>query len=151
MDSTSFMDRKSSYEWFIFEFQVSGSAVAQVIRRNLGLKCFIARDCRNFLQEESKSVTEKSNAFSYHYSELYYELGKSCQLEEIAVGWGFSFFSLEVLRPAIRMLKTIIIGLGGSFGEDGLKMLPTLCPWLETLILYFQVIYDCYQMLKGIG
>ncbi|XP_031129352.1 BTB/POZ domain-containing protein FBL11 isoform X1 [Ipomoea triloba] len=128
--------------------KVSGSAVAQVIRRNLGLKCFIARDCRNFLQEESKSVTEKSNAFSYHYSELYYELGKSCQLEEIAVGWGFSFFSLEVLRPAIRMLRTIIIGLGGSFGEDGLKMLPTLCPWLETLILYFQQVISDSIMLK---
>lgn len=125
--------------------------MAHVVRRNPGLKCFIARDCRHLLQEEGKSVTENSNAFSYHYSELYYELGKSCQLEEIAVGWGFSFFSLEALRPAIRMLRTIIIGLGGSMGEDGLKMLPTLCPWLETLILYFQVLYDCYLVLKAIG
>ncbi|CAH9099417.1 unnamed protein product [Cuscuta europaea] len=120
--------------------KVSARSVAHVVRTNPGLKCFIARDCRQFVQEEGKNEADKCNAFSCHYSELYYELGKSCQLEEIGVGWGFSLLSFEVLRPAVRTLRTINIGLGGAIGKDGLKMLPTLCPQLETLILHFQVI-----------
>ncbi|VFQ79768.1 unnamed protein product [Cuscuta campestris] len=120
--------------------KVSGRAVAHVVQRNHDLKFLVARDCRHFVQEESKSEAEKPNAFSFCCSELYGELGKSCQLEEIAVGWGFSYLSFEALRPAIRMLRAINVGLGGSMGEDGLKMLPTLCPQLEIVILHFQVI-----------
>ncbi|VFQ88050.1 unnamed protein product [Cuscuta campestris] len=120
--------------------KVSGRAVAHVVQRNHDLKFLVARDCRHFVQEESKSEAEKPNAFSCCCSELYGELGKSCQLEEIAVGWGFSYLSFEALRPAIRMLRAINVGLGGSMGEDGLKMLPTLCPQLEIVILHFQVI-----------
>ncbi|RAL44579.1 hypothetical protein DM860_003338 [Cuscuta australis] len=118
--------------------KVSGRAVAHVVQRNHDLKFLVARDCRHFVQEESKSEAEKPNAFSCCCSELYGELGKSCQLEEIAVGWGFSYLSFEALRPAIRMLRAINVGLGGSMGEDGLKMLPTLCPQLEIVILHFQ-------------
>jgi hypothetical protein len=37
-------------------------------------------------------------------------------------------------------LKTINVGLGGMLGEDALRALPVICPMLETIILYFQVI-----------
>ncbi|XP_075103269.1 BTB/POZ domain-containing protein FBL11-like isoform X1 [Nicotiana tabacum] len=125
----------------VSDTKVSCHAVGHVVRRSPHLKCLIARGCRHLLQEEN-NILENFPTLSYNCPVLYYELGKSCNLEEISLGWGFSFFSLETLRPAIKMLKTFIVGLGGSLGEDGLKLVPTFCPWLETLILYFQVISD---------
>ncbi|XP_009627140.1 BTB/POZ domain-containing protein FBL11 isoform X2 [Nicotiana tomentosiformis] len=125
----------------VSDTKVSCHAVGHVVRRSPHLKCLIARGCRHLLQEEN-NILENSPTLSYNCPVLYYELGKSCNLEEISIGWGFSFFSLEALRPAIKMLRTFIVGLGGSLGEDGLKLVPTFCPWLETLILYFQVISD---------
>lgn len=116
--------------------------MGHVVRRNPLLKCLIARGCRHLLQEEN-DILENSPVLSYICPVLYYELGKSCNLEEISLGWGFSFFSLEALRPAIKMLRTFIVGLGGSLGEDGLKLVPAFCPLLETLILYFQVMCLC--------
>lgn len=118
----------------VSDTKVSCHAVGHVVRGNPLLKCLIARGCRHLLQEENDILGNSPV--------LYYELGKSCNLEEISLGWGFSFFSLESLHPAIKMLRTFIVGLGGSLGEDGLKLVPTFCPWLETLILYFQVVSD---------
>lgn len=71
--------------------------------------------------------------------EFFVELGKSCKLEELELGWGFSYFSLRALKPAINILRTLVVGLGGSLGPDGLELLPSFCPMLETLIIYFQV------------
>ena len=61
-------------------------------------------------------------------------------LEEIALGWGFSYSSLEAVKPAISSLWKITVGLGGSLGEDTLGRLPDICPKLESITLYFQVI-----------
>ncbi|XP_019245810.1 PREDICTED: BTB/POZ domain-containing protein FBL11 isoform X2 [Nicotiana attenuata] len=125
----------------VSDTKVSCHAVGHVVQRSPHLKCLIARGCRHLLQEEN-NILENSPALSYNCPVLYYELGKSCNLDEISLGWGFSFFSFEALRPAIKMLRSFIVGLGGSLGEDGLKLVPTFCPLLETLILYFQVISD---------
>ncbi|KAJ0726600.1 putative chromatin remodeling & transcription regulator BTB-POZ family [Helianthus annuus] len=112
--------------------KVSAAAMAHVIGQNPGLKCLKARGCKNLLQQGSK--TENKN--------LYVELGKVCKLDEISVGWGFSFLSLEGLKPAVSFLKAIEVGLGGLLGHDGLKWLPLTCPLLESIVLYFQVISD---------
>ncbi|KAI7748943.1 hypothetical protein M8C21_011096 [Ambrosia artemisiifolia] len=112
--------------------KVSAGAVAHVIGQNPGLKCLKARGCKNLLHQGSK--TENKN--------LYFELGKLCKLDEISVGWGFSYFSLEDLKPAIAFLKAIEVGLGGSLGHNGLMWLPVTCPLLESVVLYFQVISD---------
>lgn len=61
-------------------------------------------------------------------------------LEEIALGWGFSYSSLEALKPAISSMRKITVGLGGSLGEDSLGRLPNICPMLESIVLYFLVI-----------
>ncbi|KAL3326679.1 hypothetical protein AABB24_037394 [Solanum stoloniferum] len=135
VDNSLYKFSGSSLEMLdVSDTKVSCHAVGQVVRGNPLLKCLIARGCRHLLLEENDILGNSPV--------LYYELGKSCNLEEISLGWGFSFFSLEALRPAIRMLRTFIVGLGGSLGEDGLKLVPTFCPWLETLILYFQVVSD---------
>ncbi|XP_041024898.1 BTB/POZ domain-containing protein FBL11 isoform X4 [Juglans microcarpa x Juglans regia] len=120
---------------------VSGAALAQIVHGNPGLKHLRARGCRNILQQETNtSVGEFSSL--YTCKELYLELGKKCKLEEVALGWGFSCFSVEALQPAIKSLRSITVGLGGSLGEDVLQQLSATCPMLESLILHFQVVSD---------
>ncbi|KAL0426519.1 UNVERIFIED_CONTAM: BTB/POZ domain-containing protein FBL11 [Sesamum latifolium] len=126
----------------VSDTEVSVPALAHVIRRNPDLKSLKIRGCRHLLQQESETKERKLCIPSFTPQDLYSELGKSCKLEEFLVGWGFSFFSLAALKPAITTLRSLVVGLGGSLGHDGLKLLPTMCPMLETLILYFQVISD---------
>ncbi|PIN16821.1 hypothetical protein CDL12_10523 [Handroanthus impetiginosus] len=126
----------------VSDTKVSCAALSHVIRRNPDLKSLKSRGCRHLLQLESETKERKLYIPSYPPEELYSELGKSCKLEEIELGWGFSFFSLGALKPAIKTLRSLVVGLGGSLGHDGLKLLPTVSPMLETLILYFQVISD---------
>lgn len=123
---------------YLSKFQVSGAALSLVVRTNPGLKCLNARGCKNLFPPEN---TKKEAKFSSSYSceELYIQLGKTCILEEIALGWGFSYFSLQDLKPAILSLRAMTVGLGGSLPEDALRLLPTTCPLLESLVLYFQV------------
>ncbi|KAI3447487.1 hypothetical protein Pfo_004152 [Paulownia fortunei] len=126
----------------VSDTKVSSAALSHVIRRNPDLKSLKTRGCRHLLRQESETKERKLCNPSHTPEELYSELGNSCKLEEIELGWGFSFFSLGALKPAIRTLRTLLVGLGGSLSPDGLKLLPTICPMLETLILYFQVISD---------
>ncbi|KAJ8570782.1 hypothetical protein K7X08_037754 [Anisodus acutangulus] len=142
VDNSLYKFSGSSLEMLdVSDTKVSCHAVSHVVRRNPHLKCLIARGCRHLLQEENDNL-ENSPVLSYNCPVLYYELEEYCNLEEISLGWGFSLFSLEALRPTIKMLRTFVVGLGGSLGEDGLKLVPIFCPWLETLILYFQVVSD---------
>ncbi|XP_018839772.1 BTB/POZ domain-containing protein FBL11 isoform X2 [Juglans regia] len=120
---------------------VSGAALAQIVHGNPGLKHLRARGCRNMLQQET-NTSEGEFSSSYTCKELYLELGKKCKLEEVALGWGFSCFSVEALQPAIKSLRSITVGLGGSLGEDVLQQLSATCPMLESLILHFQVVSD---------
>ncbi|CAI9762133.1 unnamed protein product [Fraxinus pennsylvanica] len=126
----------------VSDTKVSAAALAYVIHRNPNLKCLKARDCRHLLLKESKTEERNLPALLHTPKEWYSELGKSCKLEEIQLGWGFSFLYMEALKPAFRTLRTIAVGLGGSLGQDGLTQLPDICPSIETLVLYFQVITD---------
>ncbi|KAL0336990.1 UNVERIFIED_CONTAM: BTB/POZ domain-containing protein FBL11 [Sesamum calycinum] len=123
----------------VSDTEVSVPALVHVICRNPDLKSLKIRGCRHLLRQESETKERKLYIPSFTPQDLYSELGKSCKLEEFEVGWGFSFFSLATLKPAITTLRSLVVGLGGSLGHDGLKLLPTICPMLETLILYFQV------------
>lgn len=123
-------------QWHDIEvkLQVSGAALAYVIRRNPGLKCLEARGCKNLFQQESNGKGEE-----YSCGRLHVELAKT-KLEGFSLGWGLSHFSLEALGPAITSLKNISIGLGASLSHDELRLLPIACPFLESVILYFQVL-----------
>ncbi|WRX23265.1 BTB/Kelch-associated - like 1 [Theobroma cacao] len=121
---------------------ISTAALNLVVRTNPGLKCLNARGCKNLFQPENTTKVAKFSS-PYTCEELFIELGKTCRLEEIALGWGFSYFSLQGLKPAILSLRAMTVGLGGSLPEDALRLLPTTCPMLESLVLYFQVISDC--------
>ncbi|XP_037491020.1 BTB/POZ domain-containing protein FBL11 isoform X2 [Jatropha curcas] len=120
---------------------ISGAALAHIVHRNPTLKCLNARGCKNLIQQESNTHGVELSS-SHLCAELYTELGKKCILEEIALAWGFSWLSLEAMRPAIMSLKAISVGLGGSLDEGAVRLLPTTCPLLESIIFYFQVISD---------
>lgn len=126
----------------ISDTKVSSTALAHVVARNPGLSCLKAKGCRNLFQQQSKTDDGHFRSFQYLCEEWCNQLGKTCKLEEIALGWGFSCFSLEALKPAIATLKVVTVGLGASLGQDAVELLPTTCPLLEEVILYFQVISD---------
>ncbi|GFZ02481.1 ubiquitin-protein ligase [Actinidia rufa] len=126
----------------VSDTKVSEAALGHIISRNPGLKCLKAKGCRNLFLQKSKIEVGDFPPFRDSCKEWYIELGKTCTLEEIAIGWGFSCFSLEVLKPAITTLRAITVGLGAALGHDALELLPTTCPLLEEVILYFQVISD---------
>ncbi|CAL5419740.1 unnamed protein product [Camellia sinensis] len=144
IDSTLYSFLGSFLEMLdVSDTKVSSAALAHIISRNPGLKCLKAKGCRNLFHQKSKTEGGVFSSFKYSCREWYIELGETCKLEEIALGWGFSCFSLEALKPAITTLRAITVGLGASLGQDSIELLPTTCPLLETVILYFQVISDC--------
>ncbi|WCJ34349.1 BTB/POZ domain-containing protein FBL11 [Euphorbia peplus] len=116
---------------------ISGDALAHIVSVNPALKCLNAKGCKNLSQHGNENTM-----IAYSHRELFSELGKKCKLEKIALGWGISWLSFEALKPAITSLREIQIGLGGSLGENALRLLPTSCPLLESVVLYFQVISD---------
>ncbi|KAE9455755.1 hypothetical protein C3L33_12341, partial [Rhododendron williamsianum] len=126
----------------LVEFQVSCTALAHIVSTNPGLYCLEAKGCRNLFQQKSKMEDGDIPSFQYSCEEWCNELAKTCKLEEIALGWGFSCCSLEALKPAIATLKVVTVGLGASLGQDAVELLSTICPLLEEVILYFQVISD---------
>ncbi|CAN8316642.1 unnamed protein product [Cochlearia groenlandica] len=114
---------------------ISNTALARVISKNHNLKSLKARGCKNLLQLQIDGRTDS-------FSPLFNCLRKTTRLEELEIGWGFSYFSLETLRPAIAFLRAISVGLGASLGDDALKLLPSACPLLESVVLCFQEISD---------
>lgn len=122
---------------FIYKIQVSANVLAHVVHGNPGLKQLKARGCKNLFHQ----CKSPEFGFSSSSEDFYLELGKKCQLEEIALGWGFSLFSFRTLKHAITSLRAITVGLGGTLGQDALTLLPATCPLLESVILHFQVLF----------
>lgn len=103
------------------------------------MTCLRVRDCRN-LSQQGRNTERGEISSAYSYRDLEVGLSKTCRLEEISFGWGFSYFSIKALKPAITSLRAIAVGLGASLGEDILIQLPSTCPILESIVLYFQVL-----------
>ncbi|KAJ8754075.1 hypothetical protein K2173_001973 [Erythroxylum novogranatense] len=122
--------------------RISGAALAHIIHGSPALKTLNVRGCKNLGKCESSS---NSMDFSSLQS-LCMWLADNCKLEDIALGWGFSSFSLGALRPAIMSVRAITVGLGASLNEEVLELLPTTCSLLESITLCFQVISDYIVM-----
>ncbi|XP_021728708.1 BTB/POZ domain-containing protein FBL11 isoform X2 [Chenopodium quinoa] len=119
---------------------ISRDALSHMLNKNPGLRCLEAKGCNNLCPNQMKEV-ESSLPFSPH-GKLFRVLGQDCKLEELSVGWGFSFFSLNSTGSGLRFLKAVNLGLGGSLGPEGLTLLCALCPLLESVTILFQVISD---------
>ncbi|KAF3440498.1 hypothetical protein FNV43_RR18782 [Rhamnella rubrinervis] len=142
IDHTLFSFTGSSLEVLdVSNTMVTGVVLAHIVCKNPALKCLRVRGCRNLSQQKT-NMDRGEIASSYSCGELEIGLSNTCKLEEISLGWGFSYFSMKALKPAITSLRAITVGLGASIGEDGLIQLPITCPTLESVILYFQVISD---------
>ncbi|KAH7516529.1 hypothetical protein FEM48_Zijuj10G0144700 [Ziziphus jujuba var. spinosa] len=120
---------------------VTGVVLAYIVCKNPALTCLRVRDCRN-LSQQGRNTERGEISSAYSYRDLEVGLSKTCRLEEISFGWGFSYFSIKALKPAITSLRAIAVGLGASLGEDILIQLPSTCPILESIVLYFQEISD---------
>ncbi|KAF6166049.1 hypothetical protein GIB67_012946 [Kingdonia uniflora] len=122
----------------VSETVVSSTALAHIIRRNPGLKLLNLSGCRNMCHLESlESYSGCSKG-----GKLFFDIGRTCILEDAAFGWGFSSFSLEDMEPAIKSLRSITLSLGASLSQYALTLLPRISPLLESVVLNFQVISD---------
>lgn len=128
---------KSLIFFLLAIIQVSTQALTFIIKRNPHMRCLKATSCRNLRKINCNCMP---NASSSHCEDLLCVLGKKCVLEEVAFGWGFSLFQLKMLKPAIRNLKAITMGLGASVDNQILGVIPEVCPQLGSVILIFQVI-----------
>lgn len=126
--------------------QVSAAALAYIVGKNPGLTCLRVRDCKNLFEPEYRG---DGSVFRFQ-KDFYMKLGRSCQFEDITFGWGFSYVSLDALKFALKKLRRITVGLGGSLGEDGLKLLAATCPLLDSVTLYFQVWFTIQIFLLSI-
>lgn len=110
-------------------------ALSHVVVNNAGLKHLDVKGCRNLTPQQSTPKRRTSLI-----GELFSVLGKNCKLEGLAIGWGYSFSSLYVMAPAMRSLKSINVGLGGSLSPEGLILLSALSTSMEWVTLVFQVL-----------
>lgn len=121
---------------------ISRDALSRLVINNPGLRCLDARGCKKLRADQIKHNDD--SLCSDPCNNLFSLLGLECKLEELAVGWGVSFFSLNAMGPALRFLKAVNVGLGGSLGPEGLTLLCTLSPLLESIIILFQMICDTF-------
>ncbi|XP_057549552.1 BTB/POZ domain-containing protein FBL11 [Amaranthus tricolor] len=116
---------------------VSRDALLHIVLKNPNLRYLEARGCKNVCSNQMEHEEDSS----FHPCDNFF-LGQECKLEKLSLGWGISFLSLYNLVPTLRSLKSINVGLGGSLGPEGLTLLCTSCPLLESVTILFQVISD---------
>ncbi|PKA62385.1 BTB/POZ domain-containing protein FBL11 [Apostasia shenzhenica] len=118
---------------------VSMEALHYVMKRNPNIRCLRATGCRN-LHYYGRDVSICTRGVGIeNFLDL---LSKRCNLEELALGWGFISPPLEKLKPAFSKLKAISLGIGAVMDQDLLRLIPKTCPLLESVVLRFQVISD---------
>ena len=105
-----------------------------IVLKNPNLRYLEARGCKNVCSNQMEHEEDSS----FHPCDNFF-LGQECKLEKLSLGWGISFLSLYNLVPTLRSLKSINVGLGGSLGPEGLTLLCTSCPLLESVTILFQV------------
>ena len=115
--------------------QVSMASLAPVIRRNCNLNCLKTAGCRSLLFEHDKVEHISGNK----YGDFLQEIGSTCCLEDVEMGWGFCPIQIEDLIPSFSKVRNMAVGLGTTLAENVLHSLPVICPFLESLTLRFQV------------
>uniref|UniRef100_A0A1D1XZ41 BTB/POZ domain-containing protein FBL11 n=1 Tax=Anthurium amnicola TaxID=1678845 RepID=A0A1D1XZ41_9ARAE len=133
-------DSLSEYRGFLLEkldvseTLVSCAAVCHVVRKNPGIRMLKVISCRNLYDIEGIRFNGDASC-----KDLYGELNQKCLLEEVAFGWGFTSSSIMKIKHAIRGVRAMSVGLGASLD---VSILSEICPFIETLVLKFQVISD---------
>lgn len=129
----------SSLEYLdISETTVSMVSLVPIIRRNCNLSCLKTAGCRNLLIERN----EVESMSSKKYGDFLQEITSTCRLEDVEMGWAFCPIRIEDLIPSFSKVRKMTVGLGTTLAENILHALPDICPFLESLVLRFQVISD---------
>ncbi|VAH86151.1 unnamed protein product [Triticum turgidum subsp. durum] len=129
----------SSLEYLdISETVVSMVSLAPVIRRNSNLSCLKTAGCRNLLFEQG----EVQSTSGTKYGRFLQEITSTCYLEDVEMGWAFCPVQVDDLIPSFSKVRRMTVGLGTTLPENILHALPEICPFLESLVLRFQVISD---------
>ncbi|XP_044352338.1 BTB/POZ domain-containing protein FBL11 isoform X2 [Triticum aestivum] len=129
----------SSLEYLdISETVVSMVSLAPVIRRNSNLSCLKTAGCRNLLFEQG----EVQSTSGTKYGRFLQEITSTCYLEDVEMGWAFCPVRVDDLIPSFSKVRRMTVGLGTTLPENILHALPEICPFLESLVLRFQVISD---------
>ncbi|XP_021312712.1 BTB/POZ domain-containing protein FBL11 isoform X2 [Sorghum bicolor] len=129
----------SSLEYLdVSETVISMVSLAPVIRRNCKLNCLKTAGCHSLLLECGNVEHISGNK----YGDFLQEVGITCCLEDVEMGWGFCPIRIEDLVPSFSKVRNMTIGLGTALAENVLCAVPMICPFLESLILRFQVISD---------
>ncbi|KAF7026411.1 hypothetical protein CFC21_038519 [Triticum aestivum] len=129
----------SSLEYLdISETVVSMVSFAPVIRRNSNLSCLKTAGCRNLLFEQGEVQSTSGNK----YGRFLQEITSTCYLEDVEMGWAFCPVRVDDLIPSFSKVRRMTVGLGTTLPENILHALPEICPFLESLVLRFQVISD---------
>uniref|UniRef100_A0A0D9VAS6 BACK domain-containing protein n=2 Tax=Leersia perrieri TaxID=77586 RepID=A0A0D9VAS6_9ORYZ len=121
----------------ISETVVSMVSLAPVIQRNYNLRCLKAAGCRNLLFEHGEDLTSRNM-----YGDFLQEITSACCLEDVEMGWAFCPIRVTTLIPSFSKVRNMAIGLGTTLPENILCALPEICPFLESLVLRFQMISD---------
>ncbi|KAK3163120.1 hypothetical protein QOZ80_1BG0097930 [Eleusine coracana subsp. coracana] len=119
----------------VSETVVSMVSLASVIRRNSNLKCLKTAGCPRLLfkHDEVEPMSDRS---------FLHEIKNTCYLEDVEMGWGFCPVLVEDLIPSFSKVRKMTVGLGTTLADSVLDALPEICPFLESLVLRFQVISD---------
>ncbi|KAJ1287252.1 hypothetical protein BS78_03G416700 [Paspalum vaginatum] len=126
----------SSLEYLdVSETVISMVSLAPVIRRNYKLNCLKTAGCRGL-------VFEAEHISGNKYGDFLQVVGSTSCLEEVEMGWGFCPIRIKDLVPSLSNVRKMTVGLGTAVAENVLCALPVICPFLESLILRFQVISD---------
>ena len=110
-------------------------SLAPVIRRNSNLSCLKTAGCRNLLFEHGEGQSVSGN----NYGGFLQEITSMCCLEEVEVGWAFFPVRIDDLVPSFSKVRKMTVGLGTTLPENIVHALPEICPFLESLVLRFQV------------
>ncbi|KAM0854319.1 hypothetical protein ACQ4PT_050505 [Festuca glaucescens] len=122
----------------ISETVVSMVSLAPIIRRSSNLSCLKTTGCRNLLAEHGEVQSVNGNK----YGGFLQEITSTCCLEDVELGWAFSPVRIDDLIPSFSKVRNMTVGLGTTIPENILHALPEICPFLESLVLRFQVISD---------
>ncbi|EMS61585.1 hypothetical protein TRIUR3_08581 [Triticum urartu] len=90
----------------------------------------------------SETVGEVQSTSGNKYGRFLQEITSTCYLEDVEMGWAFCPVRVDDLIPSFSKVRRMTVGLGTTLPENILHALPEICPFLESLVLRFQVISD---------
>ncbi|KAL2631684.1 hypothetical protein R1flu_016370 [Riccia fluitans] len=136
-------------ELSVRDTKVSAKSLAAVIRMSPELRSLDVRGCTRICNPENG---EGEVAVNRDDGSLFKELESRDFLEELKVGWRFSYFGLEAMTPSQKLLRNLEVGVGGNLCNLCLGKISAHWSSLQKISLCFQTIDDdgIIEILEGL-